>query len=259
MSDELTRLREEMSALHAELTELRRDHRQLLDRLGLRPDEEGGPTPPYLHFDAECIAIREDKVRLPIVMRAHEDHASIVFMDQNSCVRAEFIIDAAGFRFETRNAQHELTFQLAEAADGSGQMCVCDGRGRPRAGMRVNEHGGVVNVIDPQGKPQAFLLGTPTGGEVMTVSPAHQASATMKATLEGGLFTVHEPGGQLMGFLSGNAQTGGLSIYGPHGMVAATMVATDAGGGIVFNDINGDFMAKLPEEPAVEEPDEPED
>lgn len=245
-----------MAALRTELAALRRDHQGLLDRLGLLPGEEGAPAPEFLQFDAEAIGIRQGNMRLPIVMRAHEDSASIVFIDKNNCVRGEFIIDDAGFRIETRNSEHQLTFQLAEAVDGTGQMCVCDAQGHPRAGLRVNEHGGVVNVIDTQGKPQAFLLGTPTGGEVMAVSPAHRASATMKATLQGGMFTVHEPGGQLMGFLSGNANTGGLSIYGPHGSLAAGILATEEGGGMIFNDINGDFVAKLPEPPAGEDAEE---
>jgi hypothetical protein len=247
MPDEITALREELATFRAELAALRQDHVKLLDRIGLVPDEDGEPAPEYLHFDAECIAIRKDARRLPIVMRAHDDHASIVFMDKNSRVRAEIRIDDNGPCFEMRNADGKLTFQLTEAVDGSGQLCVCDAEGRARAGMRVNEHGGVVNVVDTQAKPQAFLLGTPQGGEVFAVNAMHRASATMKATNVGGMVCVHEPSGQLMGFLSATTDTGGVSIYGPHGALAAGMLATNEGGGIVFNDIDGQPRAKLRE------------
>lgn len=246
MPDEMTSLREELAALRAEITELRRDHRQLLDRIGLLPEEDGESPPPFLHFAAECIAIRHDMVRLPIVMRAHENSASIVFMDKNSRVRAEIAIDDAGPRFEMRNAEGLLTFQLAEAEDGSGQLCVCDAEGNPRAGMRVNESGGVVNVVDPNGKAQAFLLGTPAGGEIMVANAMHRAGASMKATNIGGQVLVHEPSGQLMGHFSATNDMGVLSVYGAHGAVAASLAGSDDGGRLAFNDIEGELQSVLP-------------
>lgn len=247
MPEEITSLREELTALRAELTELRRDHQRLLDKIGLLPDEEGGPNPRYLQFDAGCFGVRNSEMWLPIFMRAHEDHAALVFMDRNHCVRAELIVDDTGFRMETRNSQHQLTFQLAEGTDGTGQLCVCDAEGDARAGMRVNEYGGVINVVDKQQKPQAFLIGTAQGGEIFAVNAMHNASATMKATNAGGIVCVHEPSGQLMGFLSATTETGGVSIYGPHGSLAAGMIATEEGGGIVFNDIDGNPRAQLPQ------------
>lgn len=247
MTDEMTTLREELATLRAELTELRRDHRKLLDRIGLVPDRDGEPTPEFLHFSAECIGIRNDAKRLPIVMRAHDDHASIVFMDKNSRVRAEIRIDDSGPCFEMRNAEGKLTFQLAEAADGTGQMCVCDPAGNPRAGLRVNEYGGVVNVVDENGKAQAFLLGTPKGGEVLVANAMHRAGASMKATDIGGQVLVHEPSGQLMGHFSATNDMGVLSVYGAHGSMAATLAGSEAGGRLAFHDLDGEVETVLPE------------
>ena len=247
MPDEITSLREDLAALRDELAELRDDHRKLLDRIGLAPEEDGGPTPPFLHFSAECIGIRKDAVRLPIVMRAHDDHASIVFMDRNSRVRAEIRIDDNGPCFEMRNAEGKLTFQLAEAANGTGQMCVCDAAGNPRSGLRVNEHGGVVNVVDEHGKAQAFLLGTPAGGEVLVANAMHRAGASMKATDIGGQVLVHEPSGQLMGHFSATNAMGVLSVYGEHGSMAATLAGSEAGGRLAFHDLEGDVETVLPE------------
>jgi hypothetical protein len=248
MPDEMiTTLREELATLRAELTELRRDHHRLLDKIGLLPDEDGGPKPRYLQFDAECFGVRNSEKWLPIIMRADDDHASLIFMDRNNCVRAEFIIDDTGFRIETRNSQHQLAFQLAEAKDGTGQLCVCDAEGRPRAGMRVNESGGVVNVVDPHGKPQAVLLAQPSGGEIFVVNAMHRAGVTLRASEVGGQVLVHEPSGQLMGHFSATNDMGALSVYGEHGSMAATLAGSGEGGRLAFHNLDGAVESVLPE------------
>ena len=166
MPEDLASLREEIAALRAEFKELRLEHRKLLYKLGILPLREGEPWPDYPHVATECVAVRNGKMHIPIIMRADDDGASLIFMDKNHHARIELAFGQNGPQFEMRNAEGELIFQLVQAADGSGQLCVCDAEGRPRAGMRVNEHGGVVNVVDKENKPQAFLLGTAEGGQV---------------------------------------------------------------------------------------------
>lgn len=246
MPDDITALREEMAALRAEVTELRTEHRKLLRLVGVLPGIKFGPWPEYLNFDAECIAVRNDKLHMPIIIRADIDPPSITFMDKNRRTRIEISCGEDGPRFEMRNAEGKLIFQLAEAEDGSGQLCVCDANGKPRAGMRVNEHGGVVNVMDKEAKPQAFLLGTATGGEIFAVNAMHQASVTVKATEHGGTVCVHEPSGQLMGFLGASTDMGQLSVYGPHGALAVSIGGSEAGGGIIFFDVDGESKSRLP-------------
>jgi hypothetical protein len=246
MPEDLAPLREEIAALRAELKELRLEHRKLLRMVGILPLREGEPWPEYLHVEAECVAVRKEKMHIPIIMRADDDCASLVFMDKNNRTRIELSLGQNGPQFEMRNAEGKLIFQLAKAPDGSGQLCACDAEGRPRAGMRVNEYGGVVNVVDKVNKPQACLLGTAEGGEIFAVNAMHQAAATMKATARGGLVTVSESSGQLMGFLGADADKGQLSVYGPHGAQAVGIGATEAGGGIVFYDVDGAAKASLP-------------
>jgi hypothetical protein len=246
MTDEITPLREEVALLRAELKELRLEHRKLLRMVGVLPLDKGEEWPEYLDVEASCVALRNDRMQIPIIMRGEDAEGSITFMDKNRRTRIDIVCDESGPRFEMYNAEGKLIFQIAEAADGSGQACACDPDGRPRAGLRVNEKGGVVNVIDTAGKPQAFLIGTPTGGEIFTVNAMHNASATMKATSAGGMVCVHESSGQLMGFLSANTETGGLSIYGPHGAIAAGLIAGETGGAIIFNDVDGEPKATLP-------------
>ena len=246
MPDDLASLREEIAALRADIKELRLEHRKLLHLVGVLPGIKFGPWPEYLTIEAECVAVRNEKMHIPIIMRANDDCASLIFMDKNHRTRIELALGVNGPQFEMRNAEGKLIFQLVQAADGSGQLCACDAEGRPRAGMRVNEQGGVVNVVDKESKPQAFLLGTPEGGQVFAVNAMHQASATMKATARGGLVSVCESSGQLMGFLAANANAGQLSVYGPHGAQAVGIGASEAGGGIVFYDVDGVSKATLP-------------
>jgi hypothetical protein len=247
MPEETNAMREELAALRAELSEIQLEHRKILRLLGVTPLSEGEEWPRYLSFDASCLAVRHDEKQLPIIMRADENRASLIFMDKQNCVRAEFIIDDAGFRIETRNSQHQLTFQLSEAEDGTGQLCVCDAEGKPRAGMRVNESGGVVNVVDPHGKPQAVLLAQPSGGEIFVVNAMHRAGVTLRASEVGGQVLVHEPSGQLMGHFSATNDMGVLSVYGEHGSMAATLAGSGEGGRLAFHDLDGAVESVLPE------------
>ena len=246
MPDDITTLREEIAALRTELHELRDDHQKLLRKVGILPLSEGEPWPEYPHVETECVAVRNEKLHIPIILRAFEDSASLIFMDKNHQTRIELSLGQNGPQFEMRNAQGKLIFQATEADDGSGQLCACDSEGRPRAGMRVNEFGGVVNVVDKEAKAQACLVGTAEGGEIFAVNAMHQAAATMRATARGGLVTVSESSGQLMAFLGATAEAGQLSVYGPHGAQAVGITGSEAGGGIVFYDVEGTPKESLP-------------
>ena len=248
MSDEIISLREELAALRAEFTELKKEHRKLLRMVGILPLDEGEKWPEYLHIECNAFAVRDGPMKIPIIMRAEGGDAYITFMDGNHIDRLKLSLDGTGPLIELRNAKGKLIFQVAEAADGSGQLCVCDAEGAPRAGMRVSEHGGLLNVLDKSGKPQAFLTCAVEGGEVHVASAAHRNSAAMKATVKGGLITVSEPSGQLMGFLMGSSDAGQVSVYGPHGAQAVGISGTAQGGGIIFYDLDGEPKAHLPEQ-----------
>lgn len=247
MPDDLTALRDDITTLRAELTALRADHGRLLYHLGLETDSEDEKRPEFLHIEASCLAVRNDRMKIPIIMRADGEHAYIAFTDKNHRERMRLALDENGPSIEMRNASGELIFQVAEAKDGSGQLCVCDAEGNPRAGMRVNQFGGVVNVLDKNAKPQVFLMGNIEGGEVHVANAMHRNAAAMKATARGGLVSVSEPSGQLMGFLMGDNSTGQLSVYGPLGMQAAGLSSNESGGGIMFFDVDGKPKAHLPE------------
>lgn len=246
MPDEITAVREEVAALRAELNQLRLEHLTLLQKVGIMPLHKDEPWPEMLHIDAEAIAVRHSRQHIPLLLRANEEEAYMVFMDSNQRERLKLSFDADGPRLEMRNAEGNLIYQIAEATDTSGQACVCDADGRPRAGMRVTEGGGVVNVLDTEGKALAIMLGGAAGGEVLTATAMQRPGATMKATPNGGLVSVHEPSGQLMGFLASNTESGELAVYGPQGSQAMSVTSGENGGAVVFFDEEGKPKSKLP-------------
>lgn len=248
MPDEITALREEMAALRAEFNALRLEHRKLLSQVGVWPDDEEEPWPEYLQIEASCLIARDDKMQIPLRIDGEGANGSITFMDKNHCTRIEIACDEDGPRFEMRNAKGELIFQIAEARDGTGQLCVCDADGKPRTGMRVSEFGGVVNVLDKEVKPQVILTGTDDGGQIHVVNAMHHSAASLKATERGGIVSVNEPSGQLMGFLFGESGSGQLTVNGPQGEQAVGIAGTEDGGGIVVFDVDGKPKAHLPDE-----------
>ena len=84
--------------------------------------------------------------------------------------------------YELRNADGKVVFHAGEGLDGSGQVRVADREGQPRAGLRVNEFGGLVHVVDKAGKALAYMLGLETGGEIQTVNAMHNGSVAIRAT-----------------------------------------------------------------------------
>lgn len=246
MPDDITALREEVAALRTELTELRKEHRKLLQMVGVLPFDENEPWPDYLHIEASCLVARDDKMKIPLMIKGEGSKSSIVFMDENHRERIEIAFDENGPRFEMRNAKSELIFQIAEAKDESGQLCVCDADGKPRVGMRVSELGGLVNILDKNVKPQAIITGTTEGGEIHVVNAMHRGAAAMKASGRGGILSVNESSGQLMGFMAADTDAGQISVYGPHGAPAVGITGTETGGGMVFYDVDGEPKIHFP-------------
>ena len=61
---------------------------------------------------------------LPVMLRTEEGGACLSFTDKEHRERVRLAFDENGPLFEVRNAQGKLIFQLSEAKDGSGQLCV---------------------------------------------------------------------------------------------------------------------------------------
>lgn len=239
---------DEIARLHAEVDALRKDVSHLLRLLDQSPDENG-TRPEFASLELAQLTIRSSDKHSPLVLGTLGDegeNAEIAFYDSQSRCRLALCLDEDSPKLEFHNAGGKLTAELAEATEGTGQFCVCDETGNPRAGMRVAQSSGLVNVLNGQAQPLAMLLGTETGGEVHTVNNQQRTGVKILASERGGVITVHEPSGQTMAFLSGDTNFGLCTVYGPLGSPALTLAATDHGGTVVFFDEEGVATFSLP-------------
>jgi hypothetical protein len=241
MTDEIARLRAEIDALKKDVSHLLR----LLDQ---SPDESG-KRPEFASLELAQLTIRSSDKHSPLVLSTlgeEGENAEIAFYDSQSRCRLALCVEDNTPRLDFHNAEGKLTAELAEADEGSGQFCVCDETGNPRAGMRVAQSSGLVNVLNGQAQPLAVLLGTETGGEIHAVNNQQRTGVKILASERGGVITVHEPSGQTMAFLSGENNFGLCTVYGPLGSPALTLAASDHGGTIVFFDEEGEPITTVP-------------
>ncbi len=237
---------EELEELRKEVAKLKLDVAHLLNLLDQQDDDPEFPRPEYATFEACHLAVRGGDMRIPFHVMATDDGVELSLSDKNHIARAILRIGEDSAVLEFRNAKGKLITQLSEAEDGSGQFCVCDAEGKPRAGMRVSELGGMVNTVNKEGKPQTVMLGGEAGGEVFVTNNNGQMAVKLMAAGNGGMITVHELSGQIMGYLSADANTGSVGVHGPLGEMAAALIANDSGGSILFNDAEGKHKAMLP-------------
>jgi hypothetical protein len=226
---------DEIEQLRAEIALLKKDMKHVLGLLDQERSEDG--TRPQYRPGAHC---------LPLIVNATDDSVEIRLNDKNMLPRVVLSVDENGACLEFRNAGGKLIAELAQAPDGSGQFCVCDADGNPRAGMRATEYGGLVNVLNSESKPQVILIGTERGGEVHVTNDQLRTGVKLIASERGGIITVHETSGQIMGSFSGDHHFGSLTIHGTLGSPAVSLAATDEGGIIVFYDADGESTSILP-------------
>ncbi len=239
---------DEIAQLRAELDALKKDVSHLLRLLDQSPDENG-VRPEFASLELAQLTIRSSRKYAPLILATLGDegeNAEIALHDSQARCRLALCVDEDIPRLEFHNAGGKLTAELAEADEGSGQFCVCDETGNPRAGMRVAQSSGLVNVLNSQAQPLAMLLGTETGGEVHTVNNQQRTGVKILASERGGVITAHEPSGQTMAFLSGDTNFGLCTVYGPLGSPALTLAATDHGGTVVFFDEEGEAITSIP-------------
>lgn len=238
-------MHDEIEQLRAEIALLRKDMQHVL-RLMDQERSEDGTRPQYPILEAQKFTARSSDHSLPLIVHAVDDRVEIRLNDKDMRPRVLLSVDESGACLEFRNAQGNLIAELTEAPDGSGQFCVCDADGNPRAGMRVTEYGGLVNVLNSDSKPQVILIGTKQGGEVHVANDQLRTGVKLLASERGGIITVHETSGQIMGSFSADHHFGSLTIHGTLGSPAVSLAATDEGGVIVFYDADGESTSILP-------------
>lgn len=234
----------EMTTLSEEVAQLRREVAMLRNKLGC--DEEDQKESDYLWFDAETIGIRDAWENIPLILQAHEGKASLCLRDKKHVARATLEVHEKAACLEFRNAQGNVVVAIGEAQDGSGIVYVFDKDGKPRAGLRVNEIGGLVTTTNPDGKAQALLQARPEGGTVLVADAEGRAAAKMHADENGGTILTHEKTGAPMSYMTSAGKGGAVGVFSEQGDQVAVMGSDENGGAIMFYDSDGNVRSSLP-------------
>src|SRR5436190_14347556 len=140
MADELSELKQEVARLRADL-----DH--VLRIIGQEENLPEQPRPEFLLLEAEVIFVRQSSDKLPMVIKAHDGQASIFLNDNEGRARGVFQLGEDGSaRFEILNKEQQVVVSIGETNEGAGEIYVAGSDGKPRAGMKVHQVGGIVSA-----------------------------------------------------------------------------------------------------------------
>lgn len=239
-STELQQLRDEVAAL-------RRDLDHVLRVIGQDTDGPGDPRPRFLCLEAETIAVRDEPMNIPIILKAQEHSASIFLHDSKMRMRGRIEVnDEEGASFQIWNAEGKLVVSIGETEDDGGQACVADRQGKPRAGMKATDWGGAVSVQNTAGVVEAVMVAKEEGGKIMTTNAEGRPVAEMFGDKRGGTVCIREVTGQAMAYMSGAMERGAVSVFNEHGDAAASLSSDDFGGALLFYDADGKIRSSLP-------------
>ena len=162
----------------------------------------------------------------------------------------------------------DLAAQIeADQTTGRGLVGVFD-KGKPRAAIKAGDDEGVVTVVHDDGRTRVCMRSSAEKGELNVVSAETRAVVSLSGTPAGGalhlnnssggrqaILAVSPGGGQLLLFndlgierahLGSAGDSSALKLnWGGHDGVL--LAALDTGGMLVFNDAEGNPVAKLPD------------
>lgn len=238
---------DELSQLRNEVAKLRRDLDHVLRVLGQEEKLPQQPRPPFLLLDAEVISIRHSSDKMPILLKAEEGYACIYLNDNEGRARGLFQIDAEGSaRFEIWNKDQEVVVSIGETKDGSGEIFVASADGKPRAGLKVHELGGIVSAQNSSGQTNALMLGKEQGG-TFVVADAEGRPVAEITTVDGeGVISIKGKSGYQTAYMGCDKNRGVVAVLGKEGAQAAALTSDEKGGAVVFFDPKGEPKSSLP-------------
>ncbi len=240
MSDELNQLRREVARL-------RRDLDHVLRVIGQEEKLPQQPRPPFLLLDAEVISIRHSSDKMPILLKAEEGYACIYLNDNEGRARGLFQVDDEGSaRFEIWNKDQEVVVSIGETKEGAGEIFVASADGKPRAGLKAHELGGIVSAQNSAGQTNVLMLGKDQGG-TFVVADAQGRPVAEIATVDGeGIVSIKGKAGYQMAYMGCDENRGVIAVLGKEGEQAAALTSNEKGGTLVFFDPKGEPKASLP-------------
>jgi hypothetical protein len=246
MSDE-TEQSDEVAQLREEVARLQREVNHILRVIGQEDDPPDFPRSKYLSLEAELISVRNSPHKVPILLKAHEDYACIYLNDKTGRTRGLFQVnDEGNARFEIWNKDRQVVVSIGETAAGAGEIFVASPDGVPRAGMKVNELGGIVSAQSSKGSVNALMLASDNGGSFVVGNAEGRPVAEIMTANGQGVVRIKEPTGRQMAYMTCGGDRGVVSVFNETGDQAAALSSDDNGGALIFWDSDGKQRTSLP-------------
>jgi len=184
---------------------------------------------------------------MPILLKAEESYACIYLNDNEGRARGLFQVDDEGSaRFEIWNKDQEVVVSIGETKDGAGEIFVASADGKPRAGLKAHELGGIVSAQNSAGQTNVLMLGKDQGG-TFVVADAQGRPVAEIATVDGeGIVSIKGKAGYQMAYMGCDENRGVIAVLGKEGEQAAALTSNEKGGTLVFFDPKGEPKAGLP-------------
>jgi hypothetical protein len=242
-----TLMTDELNQLRREVARLRRDLDHVLRVIGQEEKLPQQPRPPFLLLDAEVISIRHSSDKMPILLKAEEGYACIYLNDNEGRARGLFQVDEAGSaRFEIWNKDQEVVVSIGETKDGAGEIFVASADGKPRAGLKAHELGGIVSAQNSAGQTNVLMLGKDQGGTFVVADGQGRPVAEITTVDGDGVVSIKGKAGYQMAYMGCGENRGVIAVLGKEGEQAAALTSNEKGGMLVVFDPKGEPKATLP-------------
>ena len=152
---------------------------------------------------------------MPILLKAEEGYACIYLNDNDGRARGLFQIDENGSaRFEIWNKDQEVVVSIGETKEGAGEIFVASADGKPRAGLKVHELGGIVSAQNSAGQTNVLMLGKDQGG-TFVVADAEGRPVAEITTVDGdGVVSIKGKTGYQTAYMGCDENRGLIAVLG---------------------------------------------
>jgi hypothetical protein len=237
----------EIESLKKEVARLRREmdeYRQFIRYNPPQEDDDGKPQSAYLSIRCTFLSLfhpsdasksmvnimcapdggfisllgKDERPRLLLNMETGVPELCM-FGDDNQ-YKASLRMDNGEPSLELYGKENKIGVQLkVEGEAGRGQVGVCEA-GKPRAGMKATELGGIISAVHDDGHARITMASTLNNGELLAVTPDMKIGVKIAAdALDGGLITVNRANGNAGVILSSTAIGGTVLVQDQHGKI----------------------------------------
>ncbi len=150
-------------------------------------------------------------------LKAQHAQAAIYLKDEQGRTRGTFQVDEEGAHVEIWNKEQQVVISIGESIDGAGEIYVAGADGKPRAGLKVMQAGGVVAAQSPEGRINALMIGKAEGGTILVADAEGCPLVEITATEGQGMISIKQRTGALAAALTSDERGGALAVFDDEG------------------------------------------